>query len=95
VDSLTNRSIPVRNMRDRSQLIRTHRHSKTQELGSQAEIRQLDECIDFLKGTMAFRKNALREKLFKDLKKEGEVHSQEQELVQKKRLIRQVVGQEI
>lgn len=44
---------------------------------------------------MSFRKNALREKLFGDLKREGEARSQEQELVRKKRLIRQVVAQEI
>jgi len=69
VDSLTNRSIAVRHITDRSRMVRTHRHSKTQELGSEAEIRQLDECIDFLKETMAFRKNALREKLFKEMKK--------------------------
>lgn len=34
VDSLTNRSIPVRNIRDKARLVRTHRHSKTQEIGS-------------------------------------------------------------
>jgi hypothetical protein len=56
VDSLTNRSITVRHIWDRG---RTHRHSKTQDLGSKAEIKQLDGCIDFLKETMAFRKNAL------------------------------------
>jgi hypothetical protein len=95
VDSLTNRSIPFRNIRDRSKLIRTHRHSKTQEIGSEAEIRQLDECIDFLKETMAFRKNALREKLFGDLRREGEPPSKGLDLVRKKRLIRQVVAQEI
>lgn len=33
VDSLTNRSIAVRNIRHQ---LRTHRHSKTQEVGSQA-----------------------------------------------------------
>jgi hypothetical protein len=38
-------------------------------VGSEAEIRQLDECIDFLKETMAFRKNALREKLFGDVRR--------------------------
>lgn len=69
VDSLTNRSIPVRNIRDKTRLVRTHRHSKTQEIGSQAENKQLDECIDFLKETMTFRKNALREKLFGEIKK--------------------------
>lgn len=95
VDSLTNRSIPFRNIRGRSRLIRTHRHSKTQEVGSEAEIKQLDDCIDFLKETMTFRKNALREKLFGDLRREGEAPSKGLDLARKKRLIRQVVAQEI
>lgn len=95
VDSLTNRSIPVRNIKNKTRLVRTHRHSKTQEIGCQAESKQLDECIDFLKETMTFRKNALREKLFGDVQKEGEAPSHGLDLVRKKRLIRQVVAQEI
>lgn len=44
---------------------------------------------------MTFRKNALREKLFGDIRKEGEAASQGLDLVGKKRLIRRVVAQEI
>ena len=39
VDSLTNRIIPVKNIRDRSLLTRSHRHSKTQDLSEVSEIR--------------------------------------------------------
>lgn len=42
---------------------------------------------------MTFRKKALKEKLFGDIRKEGDDGSQEQELARKKRLIRQVLEQ--
>jgi hypothetical protein len=37
VDSLTNRSIPVKYMRDKSMLLRTHRHSKTTAFSEEKE----------------------------------------------------------
>ena len=65
VDSLTNRSIQVKNFQEKG-LRKTHRHSKTQEMPDFTASKELDQCIDFLKQTMTFRKNALRETLFKD-----------------------------
>lgn len=65
VDSLTNRSIQVKNFKEKGNRT-THRHSKTQQIQELTASNELDQCIDFLKQTMTFRKKALRQTLFKD-----------------------------
>lgn len=62
IDSLTNRSIAVRDMRH-SQRKSSKKKSKNRK-SEQFELKELDECIALLKSTSNFQKQNLREKLF-------------------------------
>ena len=62
VDSLTNRSIAVRDMRHNQRNI-SKKKSKVRH-SSTIELKELDECIAMLKSTSSFQKQNLREKLF-------------------------------
>ena len=76
MDSLTNRSIAVRDMRRDRRKVRVQ--GKTRASSEEVQLRELDQCIGLLKSAGSFQKKNLREKLFgiceESQQESGDIH---------------------
>ena len=72
MDSLTNRGVHLKDMRQSRQLHQVH-HSELSSGHEMAEMRKLAECIDMIKSTNKFKIDALREQLFKEKEPNSQV----------------------
>lgn len=91
IDSLTNRSIAVRDIRKKAKRQSTTNYRS--KVSEKKQLKELDECIALLRATKSFQKQNLRNKLFglKNSESASWTPEQGRETIRKRRMIRNML----